>query len=178
MTQILDFAASIMQDAEYRTRFTDDTNLLHFEGATILGFVAVYPSTSELLDTWAGHQQAFLESNRQFLRLDPVKAWNVYSILLSTGASDPEQAAAIRQIAEDFSVSRKLTATAVTTRDQVRAALTPILPLTKTTSATDFDPESLLRRKLTDSELHLLDMMNDDRIGDPDIIDWLKAEAP
>lgn len=99
-----------------------------FEDTTIIGFVHVFNTARELLETWEDAQQRVLARHAPALRAAGAKAWNVYSILL-TSERAPTLQRSVEKLEENFALTRKIARTAVQTADDVSNVLMPLGPI-------------------------------------------------
>lgn len=125
---ILEEARSILESAGYRTALSNSAvDMFHFEDDTILGAVFIHDTVASLLERWQASQDSFLGSNSRSLRLDPVKAWNVYTVHLTTDTGSGPQVTQAFNIEHDFRGTRKVVRTGVAKRSDVKDALLPLL---------------------------------------------------
>ncbi|NKB96689.1 hypothetical protein HED48_21655 [Ochrobactrum intermedium] len=116
-----------LRNAQYETWSWSGQNgpVTCFESAAIMGFIHVFESADALMALWQASQKSALARHAASLRGAGPKAWNVYSVLL-TPERAPSLARAIERIEEDFSLTRKIARTAVTTAEDVERALLPL----------------------------------------------------
>jgi len=131
MTDVLQIVAEVLEDAKYQTWQMDFAGLscLGFEDENILGVVAEFNSPQDLLDGWLGCEDSILARYGSNFRQAGEKAWNVYTVFLTSQQPTDSQARAIRAIEEDLQQTRKLAAHSLNSHQSVRLALLPILPL-------------------------------------------------
>lgn len=117
-----------LRNAQYETWSWSGQNgpVTCFESAAIMGFIHVFESADALMALWQASQKSALARHAASLRGAGPKAWNVYSVLL-TPERAPSLARAIERIEEDFSLTRKIARTAVTTAEDVERALLPLM---------------------------------------------------
>lgn len=127
---IIEESRTLLESAGYRTALsTSAVDMFHFEDDTILGAVFVHDTVTSLLERWQTSQDRFLGSNSRSLRLDPVKAWNVYTVHLTADAGSSPQATQAFNIEHDFRGTRKVVRTGIGKRSDVKDALLPLLGL-------------------------------------------------
>jgi hypothetical protein len=146
-----------------------DGATIAFEDEAIMGFIRVFESARALLDQWHATEEALLGRYAGHLRVAGEKAWNVYTVLLTPETTTNDLRREIRWIEENLDRTRKIAAAGVTTRDDVVAALLPLLPITAKPMM-DVEPaaDRLARRiKLIAPELG--DDALDDRIAPGEI---------
>lgn len=102
---------------------------LVFEGATVLGFVLVYPDPEALIAGWKSDGDALVSAFQFGLRRAQTKAWNTYLILLAERSTTYSERVALSAIEEDLSGTRKIARGGVTDIDNLRQALLPLLPI-------------------------------------------------
>ena len=170
---LLDTAASMLTRAEYHTSSsTSAKDLLHFEGDTIVGYVAVYDSVAALLESWEERQDSFLRRHAGKLRSSHQKAWNIYSIFLVSEEPTPQQESQLRRIEEDFHATRKIVC-AARNRDDIRRALAAILPLSLAGVSATINPEMLLLSKLSSDEEKMLSFLRRKPLDQQGILELL-----
>lgn len=120
-----------------------------FESAALMGFVHVFETADGLLAGWQVRQKTTLARHAAMLRGAGAKAWNVYSVFL-TAEHAPTHARAIERIEEDFTLTRKIARTAVTTAEDIERTLLPLMGIRAQPilGATNF--EDRLRTRLKD----------------------------
>ncbi|SRR6266567_3298507 len=120
----------LLREAGYRVRENfDGMSSLYFEDSTIMGFASVEASYDEILANWKHRQDEFLRANAKRLRNAPLKAWNAYSIFLTSDSRSEEEKRNLYVIEEDFQGTRKIARSDILTRDDIERALYPILPV-------------------------------------------------
>jgi hypothetical protein len=99
-----------------------------FENSTILGFLHVFETAADLLVSWETVQGRVLARHAAELRAAGVKAWNVYSILL-TSERAPERRREVERLEEDLSLTRKIARTAIQVVEDLDHVLLPLAPI-------------------------------------------------
>ena len=99
-----------------------------FENPTLVGFIHTFNTAAELLANWEEAQQRVLSRHVASLRLAGTKAWNVYSVFL-TSETAPELSFQVERLEEDFTLTRKIARTAIQTVEYVSHALMPLAPI-------------------------------------------------
>ncbi|MCP8883376.1 hypothetical protein NIM87_07695 [Devosia sp. XJ19-1] len=144
-------AEIVLRNAQYETWSWSGPSgpVTCFESAALMGFVHVFVNAEALMAGWQASQKTSLARHAASLRGAGMKAWNVYSVLL-TAERAPSLARAIERIEEDFTLTRKIARTAVTTAEDVERALLPLIGLRAQPllGATNF--EDRLRSRLKD----------------------------
>ncbi len=165
--EILSRAERLLREGGYRTRLLPlpPTQVLCFEDDVAIGFLRVFESPAALIATWQDVERADVVRHAVQLRSAPRKAWNVYSLLLTSMPVTPSQAAEIDRIEEDFSSTRKIVRGGIGSSVDLEQALLPVLPVrTLTTLLSASDYEGRLR-----SHLNFLS---------PDLLDGVLRNAP
>lgn len=131
MIDLLTTVQAVLQDSEFTTRLAESgkSTVVCFEDESILGFVCAFNTCGELLQQWRETEAGLLRRFASSLRNAGDKAWNVYTVLLTSGSATDAEARQVRWIEEDLQQTRKLSATGVVSRDDVLQALLPVLPL-------------------------------------------------
>ena len=112
----------VLRDAQYDTWVSTSTSspVICFENAALMGFAHVFDSALALLDEWEARQEHVLARHAAALRAAGIKAWNVYSLLL-TAESAPDQTRAIERIEEDFKLTRKIARAKAVSRERINS---------------------------------------------------------
>jgi hypothetical protein len=126
---------------------TPDANVFVFEDISVLGQVHVVES-AEILADWQLMQDTFLRDNADRLSRDASKAWNVYTVLLTSDSPIAELSARLFSIEDDFRGTRKIARTGVLSRHDVTTALAPILPLQNVLAVGVIDARQRLAERL------------------------------
>lgn len=144
-------AEILLRDAKYKTwTLTGSTGpVTCFENAALMGFVHVFDTADALLTAWQGNQQVALARYAASLRSAGAKAWNVYSVFL-TSDQDARRGHEIERIEEDFSLTRKIARASITIPDDVEKALLPLLPIRSKPLLGASNFETRLRTRLKD----------------------------
>lgn len=151
MSNLLLDARALLEEMGYKTfAARPDAETILFEDAVLLGVVVVLDSPRRVLEQWEQLQDRFLRENARRLSIDPLKAWNSYTVLLTEAPADKATTAALFAIEEDFRGTRKIVRAGVSTRATIEAALSPILPLRRLLSITPDDIKDRLSARLAD----------------------------
>lgn len=167
MNNVLHEAQSILMEAKYHiVPFTEDGHeYIAFENNTLFGFLHYYSTIEKLLYSWKQDKDKLLRKFSPRFRLAGPKAWNVYTVLLTSERSTEIQFHALQDIEEDLSETRKIARSDLETTDDVRAALLSLLPFSYIPSLPPLDirqeiamraqdlPEKALKAFLADEEL-------------------------
>jgi hypothetical protein len=132
MIDLLEECRRLLSEAAIATGVieTNRGSAIAFEGTTVLGFIVVYNDPAHLLDRWGHDAAALIADNQLSLRRAQAKAWNTYMIFLAeAAASKSEQRVALSAIEEDLVGTRKVARVGIRTREDLRAALLPLLPI-------------------------------------------------
>ena len=139
----------LLRDAQYNTwPWTGVQPVVTcFENAALIGFVHEFDSVSALLSGWQQRQEIALARHATALRAAGAKAWNVYSIFLTTERTK-ERVVALEQVEEDFSLTRKIARSGVQTSEELERALLPLISLRATPKLSAVNFEERLRGHL------------------------------
>jgi len=153
---------SVLEGAGYAT-FSPrpDSTFLYFEDISIMGYLQILPSVKEIINNWEGIQDGFLKTNASRFQRDAQKAWNLYTILLTSQVGENEEVANLLEIEEDFRSTRKIMRAGIVTRGDVLTVLSPILPLENIQPVGITDANELLRERLGKSDLILQNIVTD-----------------
>jgi hypothetical protein len=144
-------AEVVLRQAGYETWpwLSGPTPAVCFENEAVVGFLHAFDTGEALLAGWRGAQDAALARYAPALRIAGDKAWNVYSVFLTSGAS-PELKREIEMIEEDFSMTRKIAHAGIQSAADLTRALLPLLPLISQPTIMDADYDARLRDRLKD----------------------------
>ncbi|UCI23979.1 hypothetical protein [Mesorhizobium sp. B2-8-5] len=120
----------ILREVGYETWPWTGTSppVICFESATVIGFVHVFGTARELLDTWEAAQQRVLARHAPALRAAGTKAWNVYSVFLTSEFAQSLQRQ-VEKLEENFALTRKIARTAIQTTEDLTNVLMPLGPI-------------------------------------------------
>jgi hypothetical protein len=99
-----------------------------FEDSTLVGFLHVFATAADLLAQWEEAQLRVLSRHAAPLRTAGAKAWNVYSVFLTSEKSLDLQRP-VERLEEDFTLTRKIARTDVQTVEDLAHALMPLVPI-------------------------------------------------
>jgi hypothetical protein len=100
-----------------------------FEDHSLLGFVAEYDSIRNLFEGWKKTEEVFLKVHAPSLRRADQKAWNCYSVHITSAVATESESRSLLAIEEDFKSTRKIARAALSSRKDLIHALGPLLPL-------------------------------------------------
>lgn len=154
-------ARSILEKANYQTHAQNlSSDVFYFEDFSILGFVKVCETIESLINGWESSQDSFLKEHALRLRSEPNKAWNVYSVFLSTQECPDHKKSKLFEIEEDFRGARKIARAGIKTRQDLQLSLLPLLPMKNLMSLKTEDVEERLRKRLSpDGDSPLLELI-------------------
>jgi hypothetical protein len=150
-------AEVILREAGYETWPWTGASppVICFESATVVGFVHVFGSAKELLDTWEVAQQRLLARHAPALRAAGAKAWNVYSVFL-TSELTPSLQHQVEKLEENFALTRKIARTAIQTKEDVANVLMPLSPIKAQPLLESVDIADRLRARAKDIPIEAL----------------------
>jgi hypothetical protein len=99
-----------------------------FEDSTLVGFLHVFATAADLLAQWEEAQRRVLSRHAAPLRTAGAKAWNVYSVFL-TSEKSPDLQRRVERLEEDFTLTRKIARTEIQTVEDLAHALMPLAPI-------------------------------------------------
>jgi hypothetical protein len=123
--------------------------VLCFESATIIGFLHVFDTAAQLIDNWAAAQNLVLSRYAANLRHAGEKAWNVYSVFL-TSERNADKRRQVERLEEDFTLTRKIARTNLQLPEDVKVALMPLLPIRAQPTLSFDNVEDRLRARTKD----------------------------
>jgi hypothetical protein len=175
MNNILERAQRILDDANYiAIPKESDTPYLIFENTTVLGFVLSFETVDRLLNYWRDETDKILKEHSFALSQAGQKAWNVYLVLLAQDSVEEDKLYALQNIEEDLSATRKIVRSGVRTKDDVKAALLPLLPIAYIPSLGALDIKEEIRKRTGDIPPMALDAFLKERETE-DIVDLLEG---
>jgi hypothetical protein len=142
---------------ESRTMLMREPGHLVFESNTILGFVFVYSTATELFSCWERDAALAIESYQLPLRRAGRKAWNTYVILLAASEATHVEAVKLSSLEEDLRGTRKIARAGVKDAEQMRIALLQLLPIQNSPRLESVDMASEIRLRTTELPAHLVD---------------------
>lgn len=158
----------VLREAGYQTWAWTGASppVICFESAAVVGFVHVFSTARELLETCLVAQQRVLSRHAPALREAGAKAWNVYSVFLTSELA-PALQRQVERLEEDFTLTRKIARTAVQTADDVENVLLPFGPIRAQPHLEDADVASRLRIRARDLPVEALNaFLADAKAGD------------
>jgi hypothetical protein len=126
---ILIEARSLLDGCGYRTMAISAATAFTFEDESVMGLVSEHKSVQELLSKWENTQDTFLGAHASTLRINPAKAWNIYTVHLTAEPPLNDVLSKLFAIEEDFRGTRKLARAGIQTKDDLRNALLSLLPI-------------------------------------------------
>lgn len=131
MSDVQSMAQGVLQQAGYRTWLVaiEKRPAMCFEDESVMGFICVFDGAAALLRDWRELEIGFLRHHGDRIRNAGDKAWNIYSVFLSSGLAAAVESPEIRLIEEDLERTRKIAATGITHREALVSAVLPLLPL-------------------------------------------------
>jgi hypothetical protein len=131
MTDLTSTGQIVLQEAGYKTWLASVERLtaVCFEDDAIMGFACVFANAKSLLDHWRTVEIALLNRYAPRLREAEDKAWNIYSIFLSSDSASESQVREVRPIDEDLERTRKIAACGLAGHNEVVVAMLPVLPI-------------------------------------------------
>jgi hypothetical protein len=123
---------------------------LTFEDATVLGFLLVFSSPSELITRWNDDSRRAISDHQLGLRLAGQKAWNTYMVLLAAGQASFQEGVALSAIEEDLTGTRKIARAGIHDGADLQGALLALLPLQAAPKLEAVDIPSEIRQRATE----------------------------
>jgi hypothetical protein len=127
---VIEWAERTLANAGYRVvRAIGGPDRLTFEDEAVIGFVRHCDQPATILTTWIDEQNQFLREYGLALRNNPGKAWNIYSVFLTSTRASADESRRLGQIEEDLVSTRKIAASGVSSPEDIARALAPLLPV-------------------------------------------------
>ncbi|HTG36319.1 MAG TPA: hypothetical protein VLB76_25655 [Thermoanaerobaculia bacterium] len=108
---------------------TSQGTALAFEDATVLGFILTYNDPAQLLARWSADATALISENQIGLRRAQYKAWNTYTVFISSAVATYGEMVALSNVEENLTGTRKIARAGIRDGAELRAALLPLLPI-------------------------------------------------
>jgi hypothetical protein len=141
----------LLRESGYRVWPWQERSLaaLGFEDSDSIGFLFVLPTASQLLESHNDLERAVLSSYSLRLRSAGEKAWNIYTVFLTAEIVDRSTERAILQIEEDLQLTRKIARAAISSGQDLRIALLPLLPITSQPDLSDARYTDRVQKRLS-----------------------------
>src|SRR3546814_2679164 len=123
----------------------------------LLGFVCVYDSSAELMESWSKDSDQAISTYQFGLRRSGTKAWNTYLVLLTPESADYAKAVSLGAIEEDLSGTRKIARAGIQNPADLSAALLPLLPLQSAPRLEAVDMRKEIRQRTTEVPTRVVD---------------------
>jgi hypothetical protein len=119
-----------LREAGYDTWTWSGTSpaVICFENSTLVGFLHVFTTAADLMAKWEEAQLRVLSRYSAALRAGGAKAWNVYSVFL-TSEKAPKFKRPVERLEEDFTLTRKIARTEIQTVEDISHVLMPLVPI-------------------------------------------------
>ena len=127
-----------------------------FEDSTVIGFLFVYKSSTDLFANWEKDSDEVIRLCQLGLRRAKRKAWNLYSVFIAEGSIKDADLASLTAIEEDLSGTRKIARAGVTDTIDIREALLALLPLQAAPKLEAIDIVDEIRQRATEQEPRVL----------------------
>jgi hypothetical protein len=158
MNELLELAAESLSEGGFSSRIREITagvgdrslKALMFEDGTVLGFMIVYDTPTELIAEWRADGDRIARCYRSALQAARQKAWNAYLVLIAREVADFGESLCLGQIEEDLEAMRKITKAGVTGAAGVRSALLPLMPFRAAPSLDPIDMREEIRLRTTE----------------------------
>lgn len=149
MSRLVDEARIVLEAAGFVTfANVPSPRSTTFEDLSVLGQLHVLDSADEILKDWENTQDSFLAENADRLLRDSTKAWNLYTVFLTAEVPPPDVERQLFKIEDDFRGTRKLVRAGVASRQDLLAAMAPILPFENLLTVGPVDARARLAERL------------------------------
>lgn len=169
MNILLD-ARNILEKEGFRTKVLDTSDdLIYFEDEWQMGFIKTYTKLESILENWEHDQDEFLQNNAAQIIEGNDKAWNIYSVFLTSDSISPSIRSHLQDLEEDFRASRKIVGSDIKTQQDLVQVLLPLLKIQSHITLKEEDPMKRIMDRLNslNSPLVLLSQdMNSKQIAD------------
>lgn len=127
--------------------------IFYFEDISLMGFVSIHSTIDSIIKNWENIQDNFLKTNAVNFNNATEKAWNIYSIFLTTEDLQADEFGGFAKIEENFRGTRKIVGYNIKTLKDLEQFLLPILPIQKILSLNLKDNISRLKERIDIKEL-------------------------
>lgn len=162
----------ILQEAGYYTWLTsvDRQTAICFEDDAVMGFVSTFKDSQELLKSWEATESTLLARHAVGLRRAEDKAWNVYSVFLSSASGSESETREVRRIEENLERTRKIAAGGLVSQEDIIKAMLPVLPLQYSPRLDSDDLTERLRKRIATIVPSAADAVLDDQIPATEVV--------
>lgn len=152
MIDLLSTSQILLRDAGFTVRLSSVGHrpVVCFEDKALLGFCSTFEQTDELIEGWKAFESQILIRFAADIRAAGEKAWNVYCVLLCSGAGDATQRRAVSWIEEDLERTRKVAACDIASREDLVRVLLPVLPVQYQPALQHEDLTARLQKRIAD----------------------------
>lgn len=177
MSDLTSAAEVVLQEGGYRTSpvFVDGVPAVLFEDDALLGFVTVFADVLTLLGRWQALETALLSRYAPPLQAAGDKAWNVYCVFLSALEANADEQRELDWIEENQERTRKIAAAGILGREELYAALLPVLPLQYRAAVASEDLTTRLQRRIATIAPNAAETALDERVLAPEVARLLGA---
>ena len=149
LENLINSAFQILHSAGYRLQnISPDSTEFVFEASNIIGVIFAFESADALIGSWESAQTSFLQRYGMHIRRSGEKAWNVYSIFMTSDEPNETTCNNVASIEEDFTGTRKIARTGIRSRLALVNALLPVLPLQYRLALQYEEPQMQLRARI------------------------------
>jgi hypothetical protein len=120
-----------------------------FENQTIVGFIHLFETAESLIASWENVQALVLARHAAMLRNAGTKAWNVYSVFL-TSDDEHDLRRNVERLEENFSLTRKIARSGIRVKEDLTQALLPLAPIKARPVLEDASVEDRVRARSKD----------------------------
>ena len=162
---------SLLSKVGYRTmRNSVVPSSVAFEDDSLFGFVVEYDTIHSLNEGWKKAEQVFLTLHAPSLRRADQKAWNCYSVHITSDAGSESGIRSLLAIEEDFKSTRKIARAALSSRKDLIHAFAPLLPLQNVTAPERQASQPDLRERLHEWPASAVEALEGDATSDEILI--------
>jgi len=154
MTDMYDCANNVLAEAGFAVH---RSSYLSFEDATSIGFLFIYQDADSLVEGWARDVDQAVSNHRFQLRKAGKKAWNVYAVFLAIDSAEFPVTVSLSAIEEDLSGTRKIVRSGVSSLEEMRAALLPLVPIQSAPQLEAIDLADEIRQRTTELPRRVVD---------------------
>ena len=127
-----------------------DIEALCFENHSVIGFLHVYENVDLLISRWRSDSEAVFRHHAFAIRKAGPKAWNTYTVFLSSGDTDAKSLSALHLIEENLSGTRKIARGGIYAHADVDLALLSLLPIQNAPMLEAIDVENEIKSRTSD----------------------------
>ncbi|MBX3535116.1 MAG: hypothetical protein KF826_12270 [Xanthobacteraceae bacterium] len=165
----------ILEEAGYRAWRVSSPHgqTICFEDESLMGFAVIFDEPRSIVENWKSAETNLLTRFASNFRNARDKAWNVYSVFLSAKNGAEEDVRSIKEIEENLERTRKIAACGLVSREDIVAAIIPLLPIQYSPRLDQEDLGARLKRRIAAIAPAVTNIALDDAVQPADVVKLL-----